>query len=148
VCYSPPSPLLQLILLLFDIGAVGLFLTEYRLLDVKNMLCDTFSWPLINLACGCGCLMALNAARDSLVSLFESHVPYLARFTLVQVKLAAENDQQYPSHAVVALRQGSYSKFPEIVTFGRKLAHSLQAAQVTARVPTLLRVVSHVTHLF
>lgn len=50
--------------------------------------------------------------------------------TLAQVKLAAENDQQYPSHAVTALRQGSFSKFPEIVAFGKKLSHSLQAAQV------------------
>jgi hypothetical protein len=57
----------QLISLLYDIGAVSQFLPEYRLLDVKNMLCDTFSWPLINLACGCGCLLALNQARDSLV---------------------------------------------------------------------------------
>jgi hypothetical protein len=57
----------QLVSLLYDIGAVSLFLPEYRLLDVKNMLCDTFSWPLINLACGCGCMLALNQARDSLV---------------------------------------------------------------------------------
>jgi hypothetical protein len=49
---------------------------------------------------------------------------------LIQVKLAAENDQQYPSHAITALRQGSFSKFPEIVAFGKKLSHSFQSAQV------------------
>jgi hypothetical protein len=54
------------------------------------------------------------------------------RLTLMQVKLAAENDQQYPSHAITALRQGSFSKFPEIVAFGKKLSHSFQSAQVTA----------------
>jgi hypothetical protein len=53
--------------------------------------------------------------------------------TQTQVKLSAENDQQYPSHAVTALRQGSFSKFPEIVAFGKKLSHSFQAAQVAAQ---------------
>ena len=149
VCFAHFPPF-QLISLLYDIGAVGLFLPEYRLLDVKNMLCDTFSWPLINLACGCGYLMALNLARDSLVNQAAIYLPSLARFTLIQVKLAAENDQQYPSHAIVALRQGSYSKFPEIVAFGRKLAHSLQAAQVAAQVPCLVSIVTNLAqvHIF
>jgi hypothetical protein len=36
---------------------------------------------------------------------------------------------QYPTHAITAL---SFSKFPEIVAFGKKLSHSFQAAQVSA----------------
>jgi hypothetical protein len=62
--------------ILYDIGATSLFLPEYRLLDVKNMLCDTFSWPLVNLACGCGCILALNQARDSLVNFAAVHVTF------------------------------------------------------------------------
>ncbi len=61
--------MLQLISLLYDIGAVSLFLSEYRLLDVKNMLCDTFSWPLNNVACVCGYSLNLIQARDSLMTL-------------------------------------------------------------------------------
>jgi hypothetical protein len=54
-----------------------------------------------------------------------------SRFTPIQVKLSAENDQQFATHAVTALRQGMFSKFPEIVAFGKKLSHSFQAAQVS-----------------
>lgn len=39
---------------------------------------------------------------------------------------------QYPTHAITALKQESFSKFPEIVAFGKKLSHSFQAAQVGA----------------